>query len=168
MNVYRWNYYCSGSIEALGFDAKVGSSIPNNPIKLKNEIVSSALTRINSNHPFSIIAEIGDPMIPFVAGMLGSASDVTKVLLAGGTQMAAVLAFAEKIGFQDENTAIGTTSYIRNDDSANFNDLIQDISDIPAISVDPELEKSKFSGLKAFSEGFAKRELVQVAVLFLQ
>lgn len=143
-------------LKALGFDAKVSSSIPTNPVKLKNEIVSSALTRINSDHPYSIVAEIGDPMIPFVAGMLSSASDVTKVLLAGGTQMAAVLAFAEKIGFQDENTAIGTTSYVTNDNSANFSKLIQEVSDIPAISVDPELEKSKFSGLKAFSEGFAK------------
>ena len=71
-------------LKALGFDAKVSSSIPTNPVKLKNEIVSSALTRINSDHPYSIIAEIGDPMIPFVAGMLSSASDVTKVLLAGG------------------------------------------------------------------------------------
>jgi len=143
-------------LRALGYDARVSSSIPTNPVKLKNKVVSSALTRINSDHPYSIVAEIGDPMIPFVAGMLNSASDVTKVLLAGGTQMAAVLAFAEKIGFQDENAAIGTTSYVANDDSANFDELVKEISDIPAISVDPELDKSKFSGLKAFSEGFAK------------
>ena len=143
-------------LRAFGYDAKVSSSIPTNPVKLKNEIVSSALKRISSEHPFSVVAEIGDPMIPFVSGMLSSASDVTKVLLAGGTQMAAVLAFAEKIGFQDANTAIGTTSYVANDDSANFEELIRDISDVPAISVDPELERSKFSGLRAFSEGFAK------------
>ena len=62
----------------------------------------------------------------------------------------------KKLVFNDENTAIGTTSYVTNDDSANFKELVQEISDIPAISVDPELEKSKFSGLKAFSEGFAK------------
>lgn len=143
-------------LKALGFDARVSSSIPANPVKLKDETVSSALARINSVHPYSMVAEVGDPMIPFVAGMLSSASDVTKVMLAGGTQMAAVLAFAQKIGFQDDNTAIGTTSYVANDDSANFGKLIQEISDIPAISVDPELEKSKFSGLRAFSEGFAK------------
>ncbi len=143
-------------LRALGFDAKVSSSIPANPVRLKNKVVSSALARIKSDHPYGILAEVGDPMIPFVAGMLSSASDVSKVLLAGGTQMAAVLAFAEKIGFQDENTAIGTTIYVANDDSANFGQLIQKVSDIPAFSVDPELERSKFSGLKAFSEGFAK------------
>jgi NaMN:DMB phosphoribosyltransferase len=77
-------------------------------------------------------------------------------MLAGGTQMAAVLAFASKIGFNEENSVIGTTSYITHDETANFTNLIQDIADIPAISVNPGLENSRYSGLKAFSEGFAK------------
>ena len=143
-------------LRALGFDAKVSSSIPNNPIKLKNQIVNSALERIDSDHPYSIVAKVGDPMIPFVAGMLSSASSISKVLLAGGTQMAAVLAFASKIGFNEENAVIGTTSYITNDESANFKNLVQQIADIPAISVNPGLNNSQYSGLKAFSEGFAK------------
>jgi len=70
--------------------------------------------------------------------------------------MSAVLAFASKIGFNEENTAIGTTSYITDDKSANFKNLIQKISDIPAISVNPGLKNSQYSGLRAFSEGFAK------------
>ncbi len=143
-------------LKALGFDAKVSSSIPNNPVELKNQIVNSALERINSDHPYSVVAKVGDPMIPFVAGMLSSASSVSNVMLAGGTQMAAVLAFASKIGFNEENTAIGTTSYITDDESANFTTLVKEIADIPAISVNPGLENSQYSGLKAFSEGFAK------------
>jgi len=143
-------------LRALGFDAKVSSSIPDNPIELKNQIVESALKRINSDHPYSIVAKVGDPMIPFVAGMLSAASGVSKVMLAGGTQMAAVLAFASKIGFNEENTVIGTTSYITNDDDANFKDLVQKIANIPIISVDPDLKNSRHSGLRAFSEGFAK------------
>jgi uncharacterized protein (TIGR00303 family) len=143
-------------LRAFGYDAKVSSSIPNNPVELKNEIVESAMKRINSDHPYSIVAKVGDPMIPFVSGMLSSASGVSKVMLAGGTQMSAVLAFASKIGFNEENTAIGTTSYITNDESANFKDLVQKIVDIPIISVDPGLKNSRYSGLRAFSEGFAK------------
>ena len=143
-------------LKALDFDAKVSSSIPNNPIELKNQIVNSALERIDSEHPYSIVAKVGDPMIPFVAGMLSSASSVSNVMLAGGTQMAAVLAFASKIGFDEEKTAIGTTSYITGDDSANFVNLVKEIADIPAISVNPGLENSQYPGLKAFSEGFAK------------
>lgn len=143
-------------LRALGFDAKVSSSIPENPIELKNQIVESALKRIDSDHPYSIIAKVGDPMIPFVAGMLSSASGVSKVMLAGGTQMAAVLAFTSKIGFNEENTIIGTTSYITNDENANFKELVQKIANIPIISVDPDLKNSRHSGLRAFSEGFAK------------
>ena len=143
-------------LKALDYDAKVSSSIPDNPVELKNQIVTSALERIDSEHPYSIVAKIGDPMIPFVAGMLSSASSISKVMLAGGTQMAAVLAFASKIGFNEENTAIGTTSYITNDQNANFANLVKQIADIPAISVNPKLNNSKHSGLKAFSEGFGK------------
>lgn len=143
-------------LRALDYDAKVSSSIPDNPVELKNQIVTSALERVDSEHPYSIVAKIGDPMIPFVAGMLSSASSISKVMLAGGTQMAAVLAFASKIGFSEENTAIGTTSYITNDKSANFNEIVQNIADIPIISVDPGMKNSKFPGLRAFSEGFAK------------
>ena len=47
-------------------------------------------------------------------------------------------------------------SYITNDESANFMDLVQKIADIPIISVDPGLKNSRYSGLRAFSEGFAK------------
>jgi len=54
-------------LRAFGFDAKVSSSIPTNPTKLKNEIVDSALKRIDSDHPYSILAKVGDPMIAFVA-----------------------------------------------------------------------------------------------------
>ena len=143
-------------LKALGYDAKVSSSIPNNPVELKNQIVKSALERIDSDHPYSIVAKVGDPMIPFVAGMLSSASSVSNVMLAGGTQMVAVLAFAAKIGFNEENTTIGTTSYITNDESANFTSLVTEIADIPAISVNPGLGNSQYVGLKAFSEGFAK------------
>ena len=143
-------------LKALGYDAKVSSSIPNNPIELKNQIVKSALERIDSDHPYSIVAKVGDPMIPFVAGMLSSASSISNVMLAGGTQMAAVLAFAVKIGFNEENTVIGTTSYITDDKGANFTSLVKQIADVPAIAVNPDLENSQYAGLKAFSEGFGK------------
>ena len=141
---------------AFGFKAKVSSSIPNNPVMLKNQVSYMALERIDSDNPYSIVSKVGDPMIAFVAGMLSSASEINPVILAGGTQMTAVLAFASKVGFNEKNTAIGTTSYISGDSSANFKNLVQEIADIPAISVNPHLENSKFSGLRAFSEGFAK------------
>ncbi len=144
------------TLRGLGFKCKVSSSIPNNPVELKNKIVDDALARLDTENPYKIVAELGDPMIPFVSGMLSSASQISKVMLAGGTQMSAVLAFSSKIGFDEKNTAIGTTSYIVNDSSANFLEQINQIADIGGIAVNPYLDQSKFSGLKAFSEGFAK------------
>ena len=143
-------------LRAMGFDAKTSSSIPTNPVELKNEVTAQAIARIDSSNPYRIVAQVGDPMIPFVAGMLSSASEVSRVMLAGGTQMAAVLAFASEVGFNVENAAIGTTSYVTNDPSANFADLVKSVSDVPAISVDPHLNRSLYPGLKAFSHGFAK------------
>jgi len=144
------------TLRGLGFKCKVSSSIPNNPVALKNKIVDDALKRLDTENPYKIVAELSDPMIPFVSGMLSSASQISKVMLAGGTQMSAVLAFSSKIGFNEKNTTIGTTTYIVNDSSADFTEQINQIVDIGGIAVNPRLEQSKFSGLKAFSEGFAK------------
>ena len=74
-------------------------------------------------------------------------------MLAGGTQMAAVLAFAQKLVFkktQHWNNFL--LQMIKLQTSKNLFMKFQ----IPAISVDPGMKNSKFSGLKAFSEGFAK------------
>jgi len=143
-------------MRGLGLDAKVSSSMPNNPVDLKNTVVEKALERFDSDDPFVIVSNLGDPMIPFVAGMLSSSSEITNVLLAGGTQMAAVLAFAKKIGFNENNTAIGTTCYITNDQTTNFSKIVAEVADIPILSVNPKLDNSKFEGIRAYSEGFAK------------
>jgi len=143
-------------LKGFDIDAKVSSSIPENPIELKNKVVNDALKRSKSKDAYDVIANLGDPMIPLVAGMLGTASQTCKVLLAGGTQMAAVLALAHTTGFNENNIAIGTTSYIVNDNSANFLDTIKEIADIPILIINPKLENSKIHGLKSYSEGFVK------------
>jgi len=143
-------------LKGFDIDAKVSSSIPKNPLELKNNVVNAALKRSNSKDAYDVIANMGDPMIPLVAGMLSSASQTCKVLLAGGTQMAAVLALGHTTGYNENNIAIGTTSYIVNDDSANFLDMIKEIADIPILIVSPKLEDSKIQGLRSYSEGFVK------------
>ncbi len=143
-------------LKGFDIDAKVSSSIPKNPIELKNNVVNAALKRSKSKDAYDVIANLGDPMIPLVAGMLGTASQTCKVLLAGGTQMAAVLALGHTTGYNENNIAIGTTSYIVNDDSANFLDMIKEIADIPILIVNPKLEDSKIQGLRSYSDGFVK------------
>jgi len=123
---------------------------------ITRQSVIAALKRSKSKDAYDVIANLGDPMIPLVAGMLGTASQTCKVLLAGGTQMAAVLALGHTTGFNENNIAIGTTSYIVNDDSANFLDMIKEIADIPILIVNPKLEDSKIQGLRSYSGGFVK------------
>ena len=145
------------TLHGLGFDATVSSSAPENPLGLKRSIVKRARLRLGArNDPFSVVAAMGDPMIPFVAGMLSTASGMCRVLLAGGTQMAAVLAFAKVLGYHNSSVAIGTTRYVVDDASSNFLETVKRIDDVPVISVDPRLSESRIPGLRAFSEGFAK------------
>ena len=143
-------------LKSLGIDAQVSSSMPKNPQSLKNGVVAKALERSASKEPYDVMANAGDPMIPFVAGMLSTASEITNVILAGGTQMAAVLAIAKSTGYDEGKVALATTSYIIDDKNANLLDTVKSISDIPVLSIDPKLNDSKFDGLRAYSKGFVK------------
>ena len=123
---------------------------------LKNQTVKTALKRVQTRDPFDIVSEVGDPMVPSVAGILSTASESTNVILAGGTQMAAVLAFAKSTGFNEKNTAIGTTSYIIDDKTANLVDTVKQISNIPILVAKLKLGDSKIVGLRSYAEGFVK------------
>ena len=145
-----------GVLRGFGLQASVSSSMPQNPVDLKNQTVETALKRLQSRDPYDIVTQLGDPMIPSVAGILSAASESTNVILAGGTQMAAVLAFAKHTGFNENNTAIGTTSYIVDDKTANLVEMIRQISDIPIFAAKLKLGASKISGLRSYAEGFVK------------
>jgi uncharacterized protein (TIGR00303 family) len=145
-----------GVLEGFGIKGLVSSSMPENPVGLKIQTVKTALERLQSKDPFEIISQLGDPMIPTVAGILSTASELSNVLLAGGTQMAAVLAFAKSMGFEGKNTALGTTSYVTDDKSANLIETVSQILDIPILVAKLKLAESKISGLRSYAEGFVK------------
>ncbi|MDI1496008.1 MAG: hypothetical protein K8823_1316 [Cenarchaeum symbiont of Oopsacas minuta] len=142
-------------LRALGIDAHTSSSMSENPRRLKETIVSAAQKRVSSEDPISISAELADPMLPFLAGVLCSATKKTRVMLAGGTQMAAVLALASSLGYDSKKTAVATTSYVYNDKSADFLRAVE-ISGATILVADPGLYDSQIGGLYAYSQGFAK------------
>jgi len=143
-------------LKGLGLDAKVSSSMPNNPLNLKNKIVDIALSRINTQDPSLIASNLGDPIIPFIAGMLNTASRNTNIILAGGTQMAAILAFAKYVGYEAKKVLIATTPYIINDKSANFLDIVKQIDDIPILIAKLKLENSQYKAMRSYAHGFVK------------
>jgi uncharacterized protein (TIGR00303 family) len=143
-------------LTSLGINGMVSSSMQENPLSIKQKIATDVAKRTESKNQFDVIANCGDPMIPTVAGILSTASYQTKVILAGGTQMAAVLAFSRITGYNRDNVALATTSYVTDDQSANLVQMISQIDEIPVFSVRLALGDSKIDGLRAFANGFVK------------
>lgn len=154
-----------GVLMAMGIDArfKVSSSMPANPHNLKVQTVEQGMktARISlgelRSRPLEAIACMGDPMIPAAAGIALGASRTSKVLLAGGTQMAAVLSVMRAIdGNIVDNLALATTKYIIDDPTSDIKGLVQSIAEIPIFYCDPQLDRSSKLGLRAFANGFVK------------
>ena len=158
-----------GVLTALGIDAKnkTSSSMPQNPHDLKNRTVSKGLKKANisfgslRNDPLRAVSFLGDPMMPAVAGMvdgvLSFGSGDSHVMLAGGTQMAAILAILKSLGRPLERISVGTTVYVAEDSSSNLTNLIKTISsEIGIYKLDLQLAHSSHRGLQAFAKGFVK------------
>src|ERR671914_317655 len=153
-------------LRALGIDArfKVSSSMPENPHTLKNKVVDSAIKRVTADgievisSPFEAISAFGDPMMPSVAGIAsGVLSANGKIMLAGGTQMAAIVAILNRLGRSLNGLYIGTTTYVTKDPSSDLSSLVRMTSErVPILSCDLHLGESSKPGLQAFAKGFVK------------
>ena len=157
---------CLGVLSALGIDAKfkVSSSMPDNPHILKNKVVAKAMKKANisfgelEEHPLEAISLFGDPMLPSVAGLVVGVNDFGgKVILAGGTQMAGVIAVIKSLKQSLDKVCIATTTYVAEDHSSNLADLVGLVStEVPVFAADLHLIRSCKSGLKAFARGYVK------------
>jgi uncharacterized protein (TIGR00303 family) len=154
-----------GVLLSMGIDArfKVSSSMPENPHELKLSTVERGMKAASisfgdfANKPFEAVSHMGDPMIPSVAGIAIGASKNANVMLAGGTQMAAVLSVIKAIDKTVlDNIVVGTTKYITDDSSSDIHHLLNAIADIPVLSCDPNLDTSRKEGLRAYANGFVK------------
>jgi len=154
-----------GVLLAMGVDAryKVSSSMPENPHELKLSVVERGMKSAEivfgslANKPFEAVSHMGDPMIPSVAGIAVGAAKRSSVMLAGGTQMAAVLSVINAIDKNTlNNTVVGTTRYILDDRSSDIRNLIRSVADLPILSCDPQLDRSRKEGLRAYASGFVK------------
>jgi len=152
-----------GVLMGLGIDAKykVSSSMPKNPHELKIRVIKEAMKNQNITNlkdPFKIISSLGDPMIPAVAGIAtGVILSGSRVILAGGTQMAAVLAFMSSLRISLSNVCLGTTSYVTDDENSDIEFLVRTISPkVPILSVNLGLGRSTKSGLTMYDKGVVK------------
>jgi uncharacterized protein (TIGR00303 family) len=141
-----------GLLLGLGINAegRVSSSMPGNTAHdLRLAAVRAGLAAAGktkgafARHPLGAAASLGDPMQPVVAGMALAASQYLPVALAGGTQMAAVLALAAALyraegdtlggidftGVNFENIALVTTGWVANDPASDLAGLAAEIEE---------------------------------------
>jgi uncharacterized protein (TIGR00303 family) len=153
-----------GILTAMGYEVnhKMSGSTPENPHNLKHNVVNEGLKVSGVNpgelksKPFLAINAVGDPMIAAVAGIaMGSSVPVT---LAGGTQMTAVCAVIKGVSpsFDFNSLSIATTVFVSEDETSDINFIINQISDITIIAVDPNFEKSNTEGLVNYTKGSVK------------
>jgi len=150
---------------AMGIDAKgkVSSSMPNNPHELKIRTVEEGFKAAGAkfgdfaDDPIKAVSTVGDPMQPALAGLVLGAADRVPVIMAGGTQMAAVLAVV-KASNPDilDNVAVGTTRWIIADKTADMKGLVAEIADVPVLAADLDFSQSRFDGLRAYEAGVVK------------
>jgi len=154
-----------GVLLAMGIDAKgkVSSSMPNNPHELKIRTVEVGLRAAGvefgslENDPLRAISCVGDPMMPAFAGLILGAAHRIPVLMAGGTQMGAVLAVVKALRKDVlKNLAIGTTRWIISDKMADLRGIVAQIADVPILAADLDFANSRFKGLRSYEEGVVK------------
>ena len=154
-----------GVLLAMGVNArgKVSSSMPGNPHELKIKTVEEGLKASGiefgalAEDPVKAVSCVGDPMVPAFAGLVLGAAGEVPILMAGGTQMGAVLAVASALN-RDVlgNVAIGTTRWIIVDRTADLKGIITQIADVPILAADLDFSQSRFDGLRAYEAGVVK------------
>lgn len=151
---------------ALGYDCgdDFSSSFLHVPKNIKKETIDKALSLINDEMSnFEKLSHVSDNMLIFCAGFLLEASRRFHVVLAGGTQMAAVLLIADKLRedilmrIKSDNITLATTSWIANDENSDIAHILSLLSYTPhAIYTTFSFQESSISLLKKYDDGEAK------------
>jgi uncharacterized protein (TIGR00303 family) len=154
-----------GVLSALGVNAegKVSSTLPENPHGLKVEVVRAGLKTAGekfgslANNPIKAVSCVGDPMMPALAGLVIGGSRQAPVLMAGGTQMTAVLAVINALEPEALcNVAVGTTRWVAKDKSSDICGIIKQFCNVPVIAADLDFGPSKYPGLRIYETGLVK------------
>ncbi len=147
-----------GVLRALGYEGKVSSSFPENPVGIKKRVVDEAMRNSNvsfgslRNRPLDAVECLGDPMMAAAAGLVDGLD--SKIVLAGGTQMVSVLSIIKHLGLE-RDISIATTRYVADDKSANFREMIE-ILGYRGFAADPGFGNSRRTGLRMYENGDVK------------
>ncbi len=193
-----------GLLLGLGLDAekRVSSSMPGNAHTLKLAAVEAGLAAGGfskgtfSDQPLRAAAALGDPMQPAVAGIALAASAYCPVILAGGTQMAAVLALAAALHRHApffslpasqalssapsaavlssfSNLALVTTSWVARDPTGDLAGLGREIEErfgplpVPYLAARLNFSASRYPALRLYEQGYVKEGVGAGAAAFI-
>ncbi|MPZ12958.1 MAG: TIGR00303 family protein [Chloroflexi bacterium] len=154
---------------ALGIaaDGRVSSSMAANAHGLKSRVAKAALERLDwgatAEDPLVAVETLGDPMQGVAAGLCAGAIGVgVPVLLAGGTQMAAVLALLRsmsdrRIGPDPSGlVAVATTRWLLEDPTSDLIGLMDDIRAGPLLATRLSFAGSRHHSLRGYEEHLVK------------
>lgn len=147
-----------GVMRALGYDGRVSSSFPDNPVSIKERVVNEGMKASGitfgslKNQPMRAVECLGDPMMAAAAGLADGLN--VRTILAGGTQMVSVLCIIKALGLE-KDVSIATTCYVANDRTANFREMTE-LLGIPAFAADPGFGSSRLQGLRMYEKGEVK------------
>lgn len=150
-----------GVLEALGERSTVSSSLPENPMALKREVVAEALetsdieTGACADRPIAAVEAVGDPVLAAIAGLAsGGTAQGTTVTLAGGTQQLAAAAIVRHCD-NEKPLEVATTSYVADDETAAVRELAEDL-DVSLTVTDPGFAGEDHVAMERFEAGEAK------------
>ncbi len=148
---------------ALGYDAqdKFSSSFKNVPDDIKAQTIQKALKFVHpSDSILDKVSKVGDNMLIFVAGfVMGASEKGYPLILAGGTQMAAVLLLINRLTpkFSYPNLALCTTKWVYHDSHSDIKALLEMLDcPINAYAADFDFALSNHPALKLYDQGEAK------------
>ncbi len=153
-------------MEGLGYKARglVSSAGPSNPHGLKWSVASKGMERAGlepgRSDVFTVVEAVGDPVHVSIAGIAAGALEAGSplVALAGGTQMAAVLAILSRLGVESPGRlALLTTRWLVEDPTSDIIALVDQVyPGVTLAAANLDFSKSRFEGLRAYERGYVK------------
>lgn len=150
----------------LGYNAKnfFSSSFKEVPSDIREQTVEEALSHLNANATvFEVLSQVSDNMLIFNAGFIMGLNNRTKIVLAGGTQMACVLLVVNKLlkvldkNLATSNLALCTTKWVCQDENSDIKALLELLDfKINAYYSDFDFSLSQHPALKLYDQGEAK------------
>jgi uncharacterized protein (TIGR00303 family) len=156
----------NAALKALGYqcDGMFSSSFKAAPHSIKEQTIQRALLHVNA-HMGSLekLGCVGDNMLIFCAGFILEASQRYRVIVAGGTQMAALLLIAQKLSselhmhYNSENLALCTTAWVAKESTSDILGLLNQLNKpTEAYYADFNFNESCTPILHSYDEGEAK------------